>query len=435
MKENEIIFSGEEILEFREWIALNMDEITWQGRYQNEFEEFWSSFFLAGQSLSQVIDRFRYAMANSQIGPLNQWFQWLKNKLICYTFIFKKADLLMISKRSGISVPEVAVILRNFFVEKFPHLDDELSEKFQVVNISSPNLFLNFKALSEELNVFPDFKGTDEEDVMTSLEITLYPEFLTLVSKMKRDLYHPNFDFSKIKSSMSFKNQLKVVQEVFILVFIAAVAIYGIKWANEKWEDSLVEKISIYEPQFKWLNRNLIFKKDRDTASNDLALNVQDLEDVEKIENKLKIDEQEEGVRYETESEVELTSWDALPKDFDVADREQSVYEEVRGGYRESRYGNTKVYRVMMKSQDIFSSKDKLNELLKKYEVTQVDNVKPGQQVPGGVYYNIYVPRIYLKEFMAQVMETGDSVLYESRTRTRRNPPGKNKVFIWVKNI
>ena len=435
MKNEEIIFTSEEILEFREWIALNMEEITWQGRYQNEFEEFWSCFFLDGQSLSQVIDRFQYACANSQIGPLNQWFQWLKNKLICYTFIFKKADLFLISKKSGILVPEIAVILRNFFVERFPHLDDALSEKFQVVNISSSNLFINFKALSDELNIFPDFKGTDDEDVMTSLEITLYPEFLTLVEKMKRDLYHPNFDFSKIKSSMSFRKQLRVAQELFILTFVAIIAIYGIKWVNKKWEKSLVEKISIYEPQFKWLNKNLVFKSDNEKSQENINLNVQDLEDVEKIENKLRIEEEEEGVRYETESEVSLTSWDSLPKDFDVADREQSQYEEVRGGYRDSRYGNTKVYRVMMKSQNLYSSKDKLNDLLKKYNVTQVDNVKPGQEVPGGVYYNIYVPRVYLKEFMAQIMESSDSVLYESRTRARRNPPGKNKVFIWVKNI
>ena len=66
---------------------------------------------------------------------------------------------------------------------------------------------------------------------------------------------------------------------------------------------------------------------------------------------------------------------------------------------------------------------------------TQVDNVKPGQPVPGGVYYNIFVPRLHLKEFMAQVMNQEQANLYESRTRVRRNPPGKNRVFIWVKDI
>ena len=83
----------------------------------------------------------------------------------------------------------------------------------------------------------------------------------------------------------------------------------------------------------------------------------------------------------------------------------------------------------------LIDSKEKLNVLLDKYKVTQVDNVRPGKSVPGGIYYNIYVPRLYLKEFLAQVVDMDEAVLYESRTRTGRNPPGKNKVFIWVKNI
>ena len=93
-----------------------------------------------------------------------------------------------------------------------------------------------------------------------------------------------------------------------------------------------------------------------------------------------------------------------------------------------------KVYRVMMKSVNSIDAKSKLNGLLTKYQVKQVDKVKPGKFVPGGVYYNLFVPRQYLKEFLAQVMDIDDSILYESRTRGR-NPPGKNKVFIWIKNI
>jgi hypothetical protein len=88
-----------------------------------------------------------------------------------------------------------------------------------------------------------------------------------------------------------------------------------------------------------------------------------------------------------------------------------------------------------MKTVDTPETKDSLNALLKKYQVSQVDNVKPGKEVPGGIYYNIFVPRVSLKEFLAQVMDMGDAVLYESRTRSGRNPPGKNKVFIWVKRI
>jgi hypothetical protein len=89
----------------------------------------------------------------------------------------------------------------------------------------------------------------------------------------------------------------------------------------------------------------------------------------------------------------------------------------------------------MMRSSDTRTARQELSDLLDRYNVTQVDNVKPGLAVPGGYYYNLYVPRTYLKEFMAQVQDVDKAIIYESRTRTRRNPPGKNKVFIWVKSI
>ena len=41
----------------------------------------------------------------------------------------------------------------------------------------------------------------------------------------------------------------------------------------------------------------------------------------------VKIDERK---TFEVESEVVLTSWDSLPKDFNVADLEQSDYEELK---------------------------------------------------------------------------------------------------------
>ena len=122
-------------------------------------------------------------------------------------------------------------------------------------------------------------------------------------------------------------------------------------------------------------------------------------------------------------------------KDFTSADLEQSAYEEERkGGYRDTRFGNKIVYRVMMRSVDPSTSRGQVNELLAKYAVTQLGKVKPGTFVPGGVYYNLFVPTNYLKEFLAQVMDTGEAILYKSRTRSR-NPPGKNKVFIWIKTI
>ena len=88
----------------------------------------------------------------------------------------------------------------------------------------------------------------------------------------------------------------------------------------------------------------------------------------------------------------------------------------------------------MLKSADTIVTKLALNKLIKKYTVEKGDNVVPGTEVPGGVYYNLYVPRKYIQEFLAQVSDLGESMLYESKTRGR-NPKGKNKVLVWIKNL
>ena len=97
-----------------------------------------------------------------------------------------------------------------------------------------------------------------------------------------------------------------------------------------------------------------------------------ELEALEKIESKKSSETNSEANRYEVESDVVLTSVDSLPKDFDIADLEQSNYEEIRkGGYRNSRYGRRKAYRVMMTSVDARKTKDELNKILPTFEVNK----------------------------------------------------------------
>jgi hypothetical protein len=87
-----------------------------------------------------------------------------------------------------------------------------------------------------------------------------------------------------------------------------------------------------------------------------------------------------------------------------------------------------------MRSVNPERSKTQLDALLRGHNVTQVDNVKLGMLVPGGAYYNIFVPRHRMTDFLVQVKSMDEATLYETRTRGR-NPPGKNKVFIWIKRI
>ncbi|OUR93132.1 hypothetical protein A9Q84_21765 [Halobacteriovorax marinus] len=430
----QIFIYQEDFKDFRTWLGLNIESITWQGRFRSEFEEFWKLFFLDGLSLEQVSQRFLYATTNTRIGPIVSWFQWMRDKFISYIFIKKNVSILQLSSELDIGVSETASILRIFFIDTYPHLEDYFSKIFQVGNKASENIYVTYADLQNSHQLEEIRRGSHDEEIMPALEVTLYDEWSIFLVKMKKDLFHPEFNLKKIRKDASLKKQAIFLAEVLLLLLIGSGIFYVIKEGNVKFEKYLSERISIYEPQFQWLDKNLTFKSNVEERK-DFELNIGAIEEVDDTASQLGEVLNEEN-RYEAESEVVLSSMDSLPKDFGVAGLEQSKYEELRKrGYRDSRYGNTKVYRVMMKSVDTSKVRSDLDELLKKYKVTQVDNVKPGLAVPGGFYYNLYVPRVNLKEFMAQVTDVDETVIYESRTRTVRNPPGKNKVFIWVKRL
>ncbi len=437
MKHETVILKKSDFDGFREWISLDLSAITWQGRYAPEFEEFWSLFFVEGLSFRQMMDRFSYAAHEVKIGPLASWFIWLKEKLITYIFIHHDIDLHQLCQEGDLDISQVANLLRTFFLEKFPHLEGPLNEVFQVGNILSDNIYISFKMLAEVYPALEGVSGSIDYEVMLSMEVTLYEEWRSFFEKMKKDLIHPQFNFAKIKSDATFKKQFKFMRELVGLIVLGVLLIYGVKVGNQMYEKHLTNRISIYEPEFMWLDKTLKFKKIAQSEinkSNERVLKI----DFDQIDTGTADSESRsltEGTTFGTESDVSLTSWDALPKDFNATELEQSVYEEKsKGGFRDYFFGSRKVYRVIINSVRSSQSRDKLKDILERYGATQADNVKPGLAVPGGYYFNLYVDRTLLKEFLANVMEVDDSILYESRT-TRRNPPGQNKVFIWVKSI
>jgi len=430
------LFEKADTEQFECWLGLKKDALTWQGRFEKDFSEFWSLFFKDGLPIDEYFSRFSYALIHVKRGPLGSWFSWLQSSLVCYLFVFKEKSIREISELSSLKSDVVSLILRDFYITHYPELDEDFSELLQVANILSENINRTSKLLYSQLDLDKREEIENSPSLLQSMEITLFEEWKVLFKKMKKDFPDQSINYEKVKTKLSFKGQLDVLKDVAIFIVIITGFLVATKKLNQSWEKSLLDKISIYDPQFKWLDKTLTFQERDNSSDQNFGLDKTEIDKVETKESKFDSINFADDVRYETESEVSLTSWDSLPKDFDTANFEQSGYEELKTqSYRDTRYGSTKVYRVMMRSVDTKLAREKLVPLLEKYEVTRVDNVEPGKQVPGGIYYNLYVPRKYLKEFMSQVMEVDDSMLYESRTRTKRNPPGKNKVFIWIKNI
>jgi hypothetical protein len=432
---NELVLSHSDFQFFRQWLNLNLDGLTWQGRFKKEFESFWDTFWKDGLTLKQVIERFDYAYSQVKIGSLSSWFLWLRDKFLSFIFIYKNVSIGDIADQSGISPSVVATILRNFLLDEYPHLDQYFSDVFQVGNILSPNIQNTFQKISLDINIAAPGSGSREDEIMPSMEVTLFDEWSIFLKRMKSDFSSSAFDLEKIKERSGFLKQIRLIQDVSILLLLFTLTIYGVRKGNQWYERYLANKVSIYEPQFSWLNKSLVFKGAEKKPVKEFKLNFNDIKDITKGEQ---VNEFFDPEQYEEETEVTLTSFENIPRDFSKADKQASPFEgdsENPNGYRETRGGTTKIYRLMMTSTNAYASRDQINDLVKKYKGEPVGDSRPGSDVPGGVYYNIYIPRTDFKDFMTEAMKINQSKLFESNTSNVKNVPGKTRVFIMVKSI
>ncbi|MDH5580798.1 MAG: hypothetical protein OEY33_02760 [Bdellovibrionales bacterium] len=424
-------FTKFDFLEFQRWIELDLNAITWQGRYAKDFNEFWDCFFIEGSDFKSLMFKFKFAEKNIKIGPLASWFNWLKEKFICFVFIHKNISLKELSHQTEISLPHLGRLIRDYFLDFYPQFEEQLNTYLQIGSMAHKNSYLTFSHINKELDFSSKLRGIHAEEILNSLEVTLYAELQDFTKKLKKI---KNVSLSKkiLLPIKNFRLQIKYVRDLTALFVIGLLSVWGIKSFNLWYEKYLEQKIAVYEPQFKWSNKGISFFTKNEGPDENFKLDIDDFDEASVKREPVSIEADE---IYQEETDVSLMSIDSLPKDFDTADLERSEYEEMnKRGTRDNRYGNRMVYRVIMKSVDPLESKQTLNELINKYKVTQVDNVRPGTLVPGGVYYNVFVPRPNLKDFLANIMKMDDVTLYETRTR-RNNPPGKHRVFIWIKTF
>ncbi len=432
----DIKFSHQDQIQFKDWLELNLNSISWEGRYLDDFNKVWDTIFEANLTFSEQFRTLEQLEGSLDQGPIISWFRWLKLKFVCFTFIYKDLSLKEISDNSDLSVSSVALTIRNFLIERYPHREEQLNMRLQIGNVLSENLHLKFSQLEEEFAIHCEINGTMNDEVLKDLEVTLYSDW----TKLRELLIDEKIGFKNVESILKDKKfvgrQIKFLQELVGLFVIGGLLIFTIKVGNKAYEEYLVKKISLFSPNFFWLDKSLSFKGTGFVGKKGLDIQLDEIEALEKLESKKTFEDIEVTTRYEVESDVVLTSVDTLPKDFEVAGLEQSNYEEVRkGGFRNSRYGRRKAYRVMMTSVNPEIIKQNLLKELDKFGVKQTDNVKPGTKIPGGIYFNLYVPRKRLKEFLSKVTSFEDkSTILESKT-VFGGPPNTNKVFIWIKSI
>ena len=424
--------------QFKSWLDLDINSIAWEGRYAESFTGFWDSFFKDQIEPKELGERFDYAKKIAKSGPLISWLTWLFEKFITYSFINKEYSVRQISIIYDLPERYIATILRDHMIKVYPAYEDLINEKFQISNVSSENLFITFNDISQVMGQEARVKGTFEDDILAHMEVTLYPDWPNLVKELRKDILLLKVDFVNLQKRTAFKKQMRFLQEVILLLLVLSVLVFALKNANKWYEEYLVNKITLFEPNFFWLDKTLSYQEQDLLAQQTIDLSNKELDDLEKIEAQQVFSDEKLGSRYDPESDVTvLDSVENVPKSFGEAETEQSQYEEnKKGGYRDGSYAvsSKKAYRIMMASVEPTAIKSKILPLIKRYGIAQADNVKPGTQIPGGLYFNLNVPSNNLKDFMTKVSTFAEATIFESSSQGG-DVAGRNKVFIWVKGI
>lgn len=429
------VFSAEDFYKFKDWINFDLNSITWEGKFTLEFDEFWNSFFSDGISLKELLNRFDFSQTAIKTGTLTTWISWINKKFYCYLFVKEGFSILKLSEISHQSVSYIALMLRDFFIEIFPDKIVELNQFFFLSDAINSNVVFTFDDLKKNLDITESdiIKGCTHDDLMTSTEVTLYPEWKNFLLLLKAETETKEINIKKFKKSLSTKNFFNFLKEVILFTSATILIIYGVNLANKYYENYLQEKISIYEPEFLWLDKSLRFKQEN-LDKEKIELDLKALEEITKATQSVDEDFKPED-RFDTESEVVLTSIENISEEENnLKDESPVIYEDRGDGYRDLGNGNNKVYRLLMKSVNSGELKNKISSLLTEYQVTAVDKVKPGTNIPGGVYYNLHVPKAKLVEFIQKASILSETSVFESKTRTS-NPAGKVKVFLWIKEI
>lgn len=428
-------FILEDEKQFGAWLNLNLESLAWEGKHRASFDEFWRALFHGPKDAAEIIERINHAQRVAKTGPLYSWMGWLRDRFLIYSFMRSELKLSEFCQRTSTEESWLCHILSDYFLSVLPQSENQIREALEVGNRLSPNRHQDFAQIAQRIGLDSFPQHGNEDDMMLSIEVTLFPQWGTILKELKKDVFHLRLDWANLRRKLSWRRQFRFFREVVLLLSLAAVLIVGLRQANTWWESTIVKRIKLLEPNFFGLDLNLLYRPE-DHAQRQIELSNEEIEKLERIEGAQSFDEIKD-IRFDPESdEVTLTSVEEIPAFSSGAGKRSEFEESKKGGYRDmgAGTGGTKAYRVLLTSADPVVMRQKILPIIKSFQVTPIGNVKPGTEIPGGIYFNLAVPSSELKNFLGEISGTGDATIFESNAR-EATIPGKNRVFIWVKLI
>lgn len=362
---------------------------------------FWKMAFESYDDPKECLSFLKQSRAKVKEGAVRLWFDELILRFILFLWEHKKITLIELCKSletefNGVESRLFSYVSLTGYSNKFFTLTD-----LQKMNLD----YETFSCWGPFNSGFAKFKV---------LELELFPSWVQFIS---------TYESSGNKKINLSNNPVKYLFGYLLSLVFLCGFIYALFYNSLLEGERLAQKLNISIPSFEKID------------------NWQGVVDFKKLEvplfdsQKIEVSDLDNSFEREgTETELEYLDFEDLKKRFSSFSTGKNKFEEeTKGVFRETRYGYSTVYRLMVDTPDSFEVLNKLSELQKKFGLEKAGDVEPGTFIPGGSYYNLLVENSRLEKFFEEV-NVLKPMIYASKSKSRV-VPGKTKLFIFVNKI
>lgn len=369
-----------------------------------------------------------------------EWLDHLLDFYALYLFWSKKVSLHALFSLKLFEPSRFLLFLRKQITKNFMIDREKVDSYFsQIINE------LNYHDISVE-NLSADLKPVSSMECAEHVYLAGLPELeprsVIKFSETIRSLMSNNalpirkkFQWRSWKAEYGYWKMFFV--QIVALAILTFCLFWGIKVINHYYEKIIIEKITLLEPNFLWLDTKLTFKNESDIPQKEIKLSSTQIDELEKFERveqtKLQVTE------FLPESDIIDTSvaiggWrgtGGFGEEFLGTDEDTP---NMGKEYRDIYDGFSKSYRLMLNTADLFDMRQKLIAMFRSYGVKEAAIPMVGKESLDGVYFNVYIPTNKIQNFISDVTNMEITNTYISKT-SFRPPAGYERVFIWVKKI
>lgn len=214
------------------------------------------------------------------------------------------------------------------------------------------------------------------------------------------------------------------------LFFIGGALFFSFHFIYKAYLNYQARQVNLYYPEFSQEEPSLAFQEIKNQEETLLQKKIEEEKKLLPEITEVPFDERE----YSESDDIILNN-KKLPHSLEQAGSMVSQFEEkhqdmVKGLSK----GGHPSYRILMTSFEMDRIKNLMSEYIKKYGALKADRVEPGQNIPGGAYYHLYVSNSVAREFIQNITKLDKAKIYLSNDK-RPAPEGKTRVFLWVKNL